>query len=187
MQPVDSKLSGDDNIIHGLPIALFNLTMEISDVVLQSLTGSVKGSANVPPLKIEPPERIQNFHLVNKSSACVYSVDGSGKGVFVFQRICNVGNGGSFANVSLEFEGCHGVQLYDGSLPDAELSGPYQYTSVASSSIDPLGPGGCYEKVLYPMFVPIAKNIKSFDQLYSINPLDQPYCREDDEKHPKNN
>jgi len=177
-QPVKQEISGEDDLINALPSVSYDLTLEISDVVLETLTGGIKSSTGIPPLRIEPPERPQNFQLVNKSAACVYSSDGSGKGVFIFQRLCNIGNSGSYANVSIEFEGCHGIELHDPETHGStkELSGPYQWTGNTDPLSEPLAPGRCYKNVMQSVFIPSAKGVRSYSQLYDMNLLDMPYC-----------
>lgn len=179
LQHVLESLSGNDNILYSLPNAIYNITMEISDVVLETLTGGTKSKVNIPPLSIESPERAVDFYLTDKSVGCVYSSDGSGQGVFIIQKLCNIGNGGSFANVSLEFEGCSNILLFDpkGKSFSKELTGPYQYTTISNLEKGPLAPGGCYEKIFQPFFVPFAKNVKSYSQLYSRTPQNQPQCK----------
>lgn len=177
-QPVKQELSGDDEIINALPSVSYDMTLEISDVVLETLTGGVKSSTGIPPLRIEGPELTNAFQLVNKSAACVYSSDGSGRGVFIFQRLCNIGNSGSYANVSIEFEGCHGIELHDPEIHGyaKDLSGPYQWTGNTDPISEPLAPGRCYKNVMQSVFIPSAKGVTSLSALYDINFLDAPYC-----------
>lgn len=155
-QPVIQEISGESNIINALPTGVFEITLEISDMILEAMSGGVRSSAYIPQL---------NTSNLDQPVQCTYSSDGSGRGVFYFPKICNSDyNGGTAANVSVSFKGCTGVSSLSTEFP-IHLNGQVLA-------------GECKHDTFVDFIADVGVGVQTLSSLMTIPHKDQPRCSE---------
>ena len=113
LQMPNYQTSGMNPLIYGAPSAVFDLTIEISDILITPLVGNNAFNVNIPPLSLS----VSNDPLLRAFNeqpfGCIFDSSAGGKGIFYVQKICNVGTNGGLANVSIGFEGCQHMKYFN--------------------------------------------------------------------------
>lgn len=168
-QPTTTSISGMSPLLNSAVNGVFNMTLELSDLLLrprQSLGGS---HALIPPLRFaEEPDADKRVFAsaAQETVSCAYNTDGSGTGVIAIQKLCNVGSSGASANVSLVFRGCGQMRFYSES---GKLLNDF---TLHLDNLPALRPGRCLDAFTVPVFVPRAHNVTQPTAL-ALDPMPQ--------------
>lgn len=149
MQPPKQAVSGLSAKLNGAATAVFEIVLEISDLLVHPKAGATSMQANIPPLRLEvDPNPVFQIYSPDEPVVCVYNPDG--RGAIVFQRLCNAGSGGASANVSVTFERCSSNLRYPG--VNSTSIGDYGPIRVLPES-GSLSAGKCYDIFSFPIHV----------------------------------
>jgi hypothetical protein len=148
MQPPRQSVSGLSPLLNGAATAVFEIVMEVSDLIVRPKTGSSATQAVVPPLRLEvDPESVFQAYSPEEPVVCVYNP--GGRGAVVFQRLCNVGSGSAAANITVTFENCRGVRFPGPNDSFVDQVGPIRLNSNRGSLLA----GTCYDLSSLPIHV----------------------------------
>lgn len=122
LQMPNYATSGLSQKIYGAPTGIFEIVIEVSDILITPLVGNNAFNSNIPPLTLGVANDPSIRFFGEEPFGCIYDSQAGGRGVFFAQQICNVGTNGGKANVSIVFDTCQhihyaGTPLISKSLP----------------------------------------------------------------------
>lgn len=161
-QPTRSEVSGLAPLLNGAINGAFNVTLEISDMLLRAReNGSDASSHLVAPLRFATEEdaRRRAYASAGEPMTCRYKSDGSGRGIVAVQKLCNVASSAASADVALTFKGCGSLRLHDANGPRLDGAGAVPVNAKQ------LEAGACYDVFTVPIYVPEAANVSHVDAL----------------------
>ena len=109
-QPPMNNITGGAPLLY-MPIeANFDLTMDISDILLRALPTLTSYKALIPPLDVRLFPGQQNL----PTYGCFFdSKTNMSDTTFYIQQICNIDSAGTTANISITLSGCQGLSFTD--------------------------------------------------------------------------
>ncbi len=113
LQMPNYETSGMSQVLYGAPTGVFEVVVEVSDILITPLVGNNAFNSNIPPLALTVSNDPSLRFFGEEPFGCLYDSQDNGRGLFFAQKICNVGTNGGLANISIVFDTCQHI-TYDG-------------------------------------------------------------------------
>jgi hypothetical protein len=113
LQMPNYATSGLSQTIYGAPTGVFEMVLEVSDILITPLVGNNAFNVNIPPLVATVANDPSLRFFGDDPIGCIYDSQANGRGLFFVQKVCNVGTNGGLANVSIVFDTCQHI-TYEG-------------------------------------------------------------------------